>query len=34
MSNIKQEILEVAAIILVLAASSEWTMDFIMEMIF
>ena len=34
MSNIKQWILEVAAIILVLVASSEWTMDFIMGVIF
>lgn len=34
MSDIKQWILEVAAIILVLVASSEWTMDFIMGVIF
>ena len=34
MSDIKQVILEVAAIILVLVASSEWTMDFIMGVIF
>ena len=34
MSDIKQGILEMAAIILVLIASSEWTMDFIMGMIF
>lgn len=34
MSDIKQGILEFAAIILVLVASSEWTMDFIMGVIF
>ena len=34
MSDIKQVFLEMAAIILVLVASSEWTMDFIMGVIF
>ena len=34
MSDIKQVILEVVAIIFVLVASSEWTMDFIMGVIF
>ena len=34
MSDIKQGILEFAAIILVLVASSEWAMDFIMGVIF
>ena len=34
MSDIKHGILEMAAIILVLVASSEWTMDFIMGVIF
>ena len=34
MSDIKQGILEMAAIILVLVASSEWTMDFIIGVVF